>query len=90
MLADSNREAARLNGIIRGYPMQTFGVLNRQWIVGQSGDIYHYEFFDPRVEPVQPALDVSPEREQLEAGLADLREGGGAREARRRRRRARC
>jgi lipopolysaccharide export LptBFGC system permease protein LptF len=49
VLADSNREAARLNGIIRGYPMQTFGVLNRQWIIGQSGDIYHYEFFDPRM-----------------------------------------
>ena len=49
VLADSNREAARLNGIIRGYPMQTFGVFNRQWIIGRSGDIYRYEFFDPRV-----------------------------------------
>ena len=49
VLADSNREAARLNGIIRGYPMQSFGVLNRQWIIGQSGDIYRYEFFDPRL-----------------------------------------
>jgi LPS export ABC transporter permease LptF/LPS export ABC transporter permease LptG len=49
VLADSNREAARLNGIIRGYPMQTFGVLNRQWIIGKSGDIYRYEFFDPHV-----------------------------------------
>jgi LPS export ABC transporter permease LptG len=49
VLADSNREAARLNGIIRGYPMQTFGVLDRQWIIGRSGDIYHYEFFDPRI-----------------------------------------
>jgi LPS export ABC transporter permease LptF/LPS export ABC transporter permease LptG len=48
VLADSNREAARLNGIIRGYPMQTFGVMNRQWIIGRSGDLYHYEFFDPR------------------------------------------
>ena len=49
VLAESNREAARLNGIIRGYPMQTLGVLNRQWIIGRSGDIYHYEFFDPRI-----------------------------------------
>jgi LPS export ABC transporter permease LptG len=49
VLAESNREAARLNGIIRGYPMQTFGVLDRQWIIGRSGDIYHYEFFDPRI-----------------------------------------
>jgi LPS export ABC transporter permease LptG len=49
VLADSNREATRLNGIIRGYPVQAFGVLNRQWIIGRSGDIYRYEFFDPRV-----------------------------------------
>ena len=49
VLPDWNREAARLNGIIRGYPMQTFGVLNRQWIIGRSGDIYRYEFFDPHV-----------------------------------------
>jgi LPS export ABC transporter permease LptF/LPS export ABC transporter permease LptG len=49
VLGDSNREAARLNGIIRGYPMQTFGVLNRQWIIGRNGDIYRYDFFDPRV-----------------------------------------
>src|SRR3954471_8907522 len=48
VLAESNREAARLNGIIRGFPMQTFGVLNRQWIIGRSGDIYRYEFFEPR------------------------------------------
>ncbi len=48
VLADSNREAARLNGIMRGYPMQTFGVMNRQWIIGKSGDIYKYEYFDPR------------------------------------------
>jgi LPS export ABC transporter permease LptG len=49
VLADSNREASRLNGIIRGYPVQPFGILNRQWIIGRSGDIYRYEFFDPRV-----------------------------------------
>lgn len=49
VLVDSNREAARLNGIMRGYPMQTFGVMNRQWIIGKSGDIYKYEFFNPRV-----------------------------------------
>ena len=49
VLAGSNREATRLNAIIRGYPMQQFGILNRQWIVGRSGDIYRYEAFDPRV-----------------------------------------
>ncbi|MBI3491913.1 MAG: LptF/LptG family permease [Acidobacteria bacterium] len=49
VLVESNLEAARLNGIIRGYPMQEFGVLNRRWIVGTRGDIYTYEFFNPQV-----------------------------------------
>jgi LPS export ABC transporter permease LptF/LPS export ABC transporter permease LptG len=48
VLAKSNREAARLNGIIRGYPSQAAGVLFRQWIVAENGDIYHFDFFDPR------------------------------------------
>jgi len=49
VLPTSNLEAARLNGIMRGYPMQTFGVLNRRWILGTHGDIYRYEYFDPRL-----------------------------------------
>ena len=48
VLAESNREAQRLNAIMRGYPMQTVGVLNRQWIIGRHGDIYRYQAFDPR------------------------------------------
>jgi len=46
VLAESNREAQRLNAIMRGYPVQMVGVLNRQWIVGKNGDIYHYQAFD--------------------------------------------
>jgi LPS export ABC transporter permease LptG/LPS export ABC transporter permease LptF len=49
VLAESNREAKRLEGIIRGWPPQTFsGMLSRRWIVGQNGDLYYYEYFDPR------------------------------------------
>jgi len=49
VLAESNREAQRLNGIIRGWPTQTFSaMLSRRWIVGQNGDLYYYEFFDPK------------------------------------------
>jgi LPS export ABC transporter permease LptG/LPS export ABC transporter permease LptF len=47
VLADANREAGRLNAQIRNFPVQTFGALNRRWIIGQNGDIYHYELFDP-------------------------------------------
>src|SRR5262249_44121205 len=29
---------------------QTFGVLDRRWVIGAQGDIYHYEYFDPRLD----------------------------------------
>ncbi len=48
VLADSNRQAEALRHEIRGFSSQTFGVLDRRWIVGRSEDIYHYEAFDPR------------------------------------------
>ena len=49
VLANSNREASRLNRIIRGYPTQSFGVLDRRWIIAENGDIYHFDFFDPGI-----------------------------------------
>jgi LPS export ABC transporter permease LptG/LPS export ABC transporter permease LptF len=48
VLARSNREATRLNAIIRGYSTQSLGVLDRRWIVAENGDIYHFDYFDPR------------------------------------------
>jgi LPS export ABC transporter permease LptG/LPS export ABC transporter permease LptF len=48
VLAVSNRQAQRLNRLIRYGPEQTFDASNRQWLVGKSGDMYHYQHFDPR------------------------------------------
>ncbi len=48
VLATANRNADRLKHIIRTGSPQTFGVLNRKWIVGRNGDVYHYQFYDPR------------------------------------------
>ncbi|HEY7042985.1 MAG TPA: LptF/LptG family permease, partial [Nocardioidaceae bacterium] len=47
VLARSNKEADRLNGIIRNWPQPTSSAVNR-WIASESGDIYHYDFFDGR------------------------------------------
>jgi LPS export ABC transporter permease LptG len=47
VMASSNREADRLNRQIRGLPALARGVMNRRWIVGENGDIYHYDSFDP-------------------------------------------
>ena len=48
VLAPANRQADRLNRIIRGWPPQTTA-LGRRWIIGQRGDLYHFDFFDPAV-----------------------------------------
>ena len=48
VLAVSNRRADYLNHIIKGGSPQTFDVVNRKWIVGRDGEIYHYQYFNPR------------------------------------------
>ena len=48
LLATANRNADRLKHIIRTGSPQTFGVMNRKWMVGRNGEVYHYQFYDPR------------------------------------------
>ena len=46
VLARAQRHADRLEGAIRGWPSQEPSAINR-WIASDSGDIYHYDLFDP-------------------------------------------
>ena len=48
LLARANRRAGVIDDTIRGRPPKTFSPLNRQWVIGRDGSIYHYGFFDPR------------------------------------------
>lgn len=48
VLAYSNRRAEAIRHVIRGGSPRTFDVLNRKWLVGREGAIYHYVYFDPR------------------------------------------
>ncbi len=48
VLATANRRAQELNHVVRGGSPRTFDVLNRQWVAGRDGSLYHYTFFDPR------------------------------------------
>jgi lipopolysaccharide export system permease protein len=48
VLGAANRKAEAIRHVMRGFAAQTFGVLDRRWVVGTDGDIYHYEYFDPR------------------------------------------
>ena len=46
VLARANREADRLERIIRHWPPAA-SVLSRRWVIGQHQDIYHYDLFEP-------------------------------------------
>ena len=50
VLGPSNRRAEALRHVIRGGSPQTFDVLLRQWVVGSDGEIYHFDYYDPRAE----------------------------------------
>jgi LPS export ABC transporter permease LptG/LPS export ABC transporter permease LptF len=50
VLGPSNRRAEAIRYVIRGGSLQTFDVLNRRWVAGSNGQIYHYDYFDPRTE----------------------------------------
>jgi LPS export ABC transporter permease LptG/LPS export ABC transporter permease LptF len=46
ILPRANRIADALDNTIRGRPPRTFSPLNRQWLIGRDGSIYHYRYFD--------------------------------------------
>ena len=47
-LARANRRAGALDDTIRGRPPKSLNPLNRHWVIGRDGAIYHYGFYDPR------------------------------------------
>jgi LPS export ABC transporter permease LptF/LPS export ABC transporter permease LptG len=50
VLGPSNRRAEAIRHVIRGGSPETFDVLHRQWVTGTGGQIYHYDYYDPRTE----------------------------------------
>ena len=52
VLGPANRRAERLNQMIRNGSVQTFDALNRKWIVGGTGAIYHYLYFEPELDEI--------------------------------------
>jgi LPS export ABC transporter permease LptG/LPS export ABC transporter permease LptF len=46
VMARANERAEVLDSQIRGRPARTANPLSRRWVVGRSGDIYHYTQFD--------------------------------------------
>jgi LPS export ABC transporter permease LptG/LPS export ABC transporter permease LptF len=48
VLASANRQADQLSLQIRSETTRTIDILDRRWVVGRGGAIYHYEYFEPR------------------------------------------
>ena len=46
VLAYSNRRASVLDNVVRGRQPRSGTALNRRWLAGQNGSIYHYVYFD--------------------------------------------
>lgn len=48
VLGPANQRADRLDHAIRTGQPQTYGVINRKWLAGTNGDVYHYQYYDPQ------------------------------------------
>ena len=83
VLGPSNRRAEAIRYVIRGGSLQTFDVLNRRWVAGSDGQIYHYDYFDARTQRFS-GLSIFEFGEEMQTlarrTYADLAisEGGGS------------
>jgi LPS export ABC transporter permease LptG/LPS export ABC transporter permease LptF len=48
VLGAANQRADQLNHVIRTGQPQVSNVLNRKWLVGSNGEVYHYQYYDAR------------------------------------------
>jgi LPS export ABC transporter permease LptG/LPS export ABC transporter permease LptF len=48
VLGPANRRAQTIRHVLSGGSPEAIDVLNRRWVVGRDGAIYHYAQFDPR------------------------------------------
>jgi LPS export ABC transporter permease LptG len=60
LLAHANRRAEALDAKIRGRPPRLYDTLNRRWVVGKEGEIYHYTYFDPERDEMRGLVVYRP------------------------------
>lgn len=49
LVAESSRKAEALRRVMSGLPAQLTSLDDRRWVIGREGDIYHYDYFDARL-----------------------------------------
>jgi LPS export ABC transporter permease LptG/LPS export ABC transporter permease LptF len=68
LLARANRRAEALNDVIRGRTPRTFNLVNRRWLAGREGALYHYAFFDPERDELTQLSIYELDREKWRLG----------------------
>jgi LPS export ABC transporter permease LptG/LPS export ABC transporter permease LptF len=63
ILARANQRVDALDSEIRHRPPRTSNPLNRQWLVGHDGDIYHYTVFEPQAKAIQNLMIYRPAKD---------------------------
>ena len=48
ILGEWNRKSDAIKRVMNGIAPETLDMLTRQWVVGSHGEIYHYNYFDPK------------------------------------------
>jgi LPS export ABC transporter permease LptG/LPS export ABC transporter permease LptF len=48
ILGEWNRKSDAIKRVMNGVAPETLDLLTRQWVVGSHGEIYHYNYFDPK------------------------------------------
>jgi len=66
VLARANRQAEIIDAKIRGRTPRVFDAMNRQWVVGRSGAIYHYSYFDPERKELARLAIYQPREDFLQ------------------------
>jgi LPS export ABC transporter permease LptG/LPS export ABC transporter permease LptF len=65
LLALANRQAEIVDSKIRGRAPRVFDAVNRQWVVGRTGAIYHYSYFDPERKELARLTIYEPREDNL-------------------------
>jgi LPS export ABC transporter permease LptG/LPS export ABC transporter permease LptF len=71
VLATANQRADQLNYRIRTGTQQVAGVLNRKWVVGRNGEVYHYQFYNPKERELNSlsVFNFDPTTHQLKSRM---------------------
>ena len=76
VLARANREAEIVDSKIKNRTPRVFDSLNRQWIIGRDGGIYHYSYFDADRKELAQLTIYQPGAYRVDPGHGDVRREG--------------